>query len=198
MAAPESLTIRSFRVVFSLERRIHKVDRWRLPVPYGIPLRGIAYWALALSAVVIAGSLPLTAPIVGMLPPPLRYAIVPVAVAYALTQVRVDGRSAHTALAAWIGFKLAPSCLSGFRRVPARGTVVRIDDVVLAPDERFARYRAAVVEGPARVVLRYPPSGRARSRRRWAELHVRQLPGPPLFAGRRVRLKARQRMVVHG
>jgi hypothetical protein len=198
VTAPGSLTIRSFRVVFSLERRIHKVDRWRLPVPYGIPLRGIAYWALALTAVVVAGSLPLTATIVGVLPPPVRYAIGPVAASYALTQMRVDGRPAHTALAAWTRFKIAPSRLSGLRRAPAVGTVVRIGDVVLAPDEHFARYRAAVVEGPATVVLRYPPFGWVRPRGRSDDLHVRQVPGPPLVAGRRVALKARQRLVVHG
>ena len=38
----EARPIRSYRVCFSLERRIYKIDRWRLPVPWGVPLRTTA------------------------------------------------------------------------------------------------------------------------------------------------------------
>jgi len=41
MADQQTLQIRSFRVVFDLERRLHKIDRWRIPLPYGVPVRGL-------------------------------------------------------------------------------------------------------------------------------------------------------------
>jgi hypothetical protein len=193
----EGITVRSFRVVFDLERRIHKVDRWRLPVPYGVPLRGIAYFGLCLAAMVALGSLPIIGDVVGLLSPPLRFLIVPVGAACALAWIRIDGRPGHAAIASWGRFKLSPQRLAAFRPVPAVGHVERIGDVAFAPDERFARYRAAVIEGPSVVLLRYPPHGWVGGRG-GATLHVRQLPGPPLFAGKQVRLRAGQRMVVHG
>ena len=195
MREQDGIAIRSFRLVFDLERRLHKVDRWRIPLPYGIPLRGIAYWALALIAVLALERLPAVGALVGLLPLPVRVVMVPVAIAWALARVRIDGRAAHTALAACARFGLAPRRLAGLRAVPAVGSVVRLTDVPIVPDERAARYRRAVIEGPATVLLRYPPFGRVRASRRGRALRVRQLPGPPLFVGKQVRLKAGQRIV---
>jgi hypothetical protein len=194
----DGISIRSFRVVFDLERRIHKIDRWRIPVPYGLPLRGIAYWAAAMLVTVVAGRLPLAGELVGVLPAPIRFAIVPVAVAYALVRVQIDGRPAHTALAAWMRFALSPRRVAGLRAVPRVGAVVRLGDIAVLPDQRGARYRPVVIEGPAAVLLRYPSRGWVRARWRRPALHVSQLPGQALFVGKRVRLAAAQRMVVHG
>jgi hypothetical protein len=197
MRGKEGLTIRSFGVVFDLERRIHRIDRWRIPVPYGVPLRGIAYWAAALLATVVLGRVPVAGELTGILPPPVRFALLPVGVAYVLARVRVDGRPAHAALASWVRSELSPSRLAGLRAVPRPGAVIRLADVAIVPDERCARYRHAVIEGPATVLLRYPPLGWVRGGGR-PTLHVRQLPGPPLFVGKQVRLGRGQRMVLHG
>jgi TcpE family len=194
----DGIAIRSFRLVFDLERRIHKVDRWRIPVPYGIPLRGIAYWALALFAMLTVGRLPVVGALTGLLPVPLRLVVIPVALAWVLTRVKLDGRPAHTALCAWARFRLAPRHLAGLRAVPAVGSVVRLADVAIVPDERAARYRRAVIDGPATVLLRYPPFGRMRASGRRRALRVKQLPGPPLFVGKQVRIKAGQRIVFEG
>jgi hypothetical protein len=191
------LAIHSFRVVFELERRIHKVDRWRIPVPYGVPLRGLAYWAIALVLTIALARMPIAGFLIGALPTPIRLLILPVGVAYFLVRIEVDGRPAHAALATWIRWKLSAPHTAALRRVPAAGTAVRLGDITLVPDERAARYRGAVIKGPADVLLRYPPHGYVKGKRRPA-LHVSQLPGPPLLAGRHVRLLAGQRMVVHG
>jgi hypothetical protein len=191
----DGLTIRSFRVVFRLERRIHRVDRWRIPVPYGIPLRGLAYWAVALVATIVASRMPVVREVLGILPTPIRLVILPVGVAYVLTRVEIDGRPAHIGLVAWARMRLSPSRVAALRAVPRAGTVARLGDVAYVPDERGTRYRRAVIEGPASVLLRYPAQGWTRNRR---TLHVRQLPGPALFVGKQVRLKAGHRMVVHG
>ena len=198
MRDADGITIRSFRVVFDLERRIHKIDRWRIPVPYGVPLRGIGYWAAALLATIATGRLPLAGELAGVLPAPIRLVIVPVAVAYALARLQVDGRPAHTALGSWARFRLSPRRVAGLRGGPRVGTVVRLGDATVLPDERGARYRPAVIEGPVTVLLRYPPRGWVRAGGHRPALHVRQLPGPALFVGKRVRLGAAQRMVVHG
>jgi TcpE family len=197
MGDREGLAIRSFRVVFNLERRIHKVDRWRIPTPYGVPLRGIAYCVAALVAIVLLGRLPVAGQLTGILPPPIRFVILPLGVAFVLTRLRVDGRPAHTAIASWLRFGLSPSRLAGLRAVPRAGAVVRLDDVAVVPDERSARYRSAVIEGPVTLLLRYPPVGSVTGRRR-PVLHVSQLAGPPLFVGKHVRLRDRQRIVLHG
>jgi hypothetical protein len=193
----DGLTIRSFRVVFDLERRIHKVDRWRIPTPYGVPLRGIAYWVAALVVIILLGRMPLTSGLSALLPPPIRFVILPVAVAAMLARVRVDGRSAHTAIASWVRFRLSPSRLASLRSVPRAGAVIRLGELALVPDERGAGYRSARLKGPATVLLRYPPEGWVKGRRR-PELHVSQLAGPPLFVGKQVRLEDGQRIVLHG
>jgi hypothetical protein len=192
-----SLPIHSFRVVFELERRIHKVDRWRIPVPYGVPLRGLAYWAIALVVTIALTRMPIAGVLIGALPTPIRLLILPVGVAYLLVRIDVDGRPAHTALVTWIGWKFSAQRTAALRRVPAAGTAVRLGDITLVPDERAARYRDAVIKGPAEVLLRYPPHGYVKGKRR-PTLHVSRLPGPPLVVGRQVRLRAGERMVLHG
>jgi hypothetical protein len=198
MKEREGLTIRSFRVVFDLERRIHKIDRWRIPVPYGVPLRGIGYWAAALFATVLLGRLPLGGDIIGIAPAPIRLVILPIAVAYGLARIQVDGRPAHSTIGAWSRFRLSFRRLAGLRAVPSAGTAVSLGDVALLADERCARYRRAVITGPVTVLLRYPPFGHVKGGRRSPALHVRQLPGPPLFVGKQVRLGDGQRMTLHG
>lgn len=186
--------VRSFRVVFALERRIHRVDRWRIPVPHGVPLVGLAYAAAALLLVVVLSGLPLVGGALGLVAPPLRLVILPVAIAYLLTRWRADGRPAYAAALAWLRHFALPSRLSGFRSARATGRVVSLGEVALVPDGRSARYRRAVVLGPCRVVLRF----RARARARARSLRVRQAPGGPMLRGRVVELRAGQRLEVEG
>jgi len=193
-----SLTIRSFRVVFDLERRIHRVDRWRLPVPHGIPLRGIAYFAAALAFILAMAGVPVVGALLATLPAPLRLVVVPVGFAYLLTQVKVDGRPAHRVVAGWGRLQLEPSKLASFRTALACGSVARLGDVTVAPDASSARYRRAVVDGPAEVLLRYPPHGRLTRSRHRDVLHVTQLAGPPLVEAHVIQLQPHQRLVLGG
>jgi TcpE family len=185
------LQIRSFRVCFKLERRIHKIDRWRLPLPYGIPLRGIGYAAAVLVAMLFLSRLPVIGGLLELLSPWLRYAALPVAIAYLLTQWKVDGRAAHAAGLAWLLMQLRPKRVSAFRPAAPLGPTT-LGDIAVASDERSHRYRRGVVEGPATVILRYP----ARLRQRGRTLHVRQESGEPLWRGKQVTLSAGQRVVV--
>jgi hypothetical protein len=185
------MQIRSFRNCFTVERRIHKLDRWRVPLPYGLPVRGLAYFVVASVTLLVLSRLPLFGVVLNEFNTFTRLVLIPGAIAFVLYRVTLDGRPSHAAAVAWIRMHTEPGRMSGFRRLdtPER---VTLGTVLLAPDERSARMRAGVIEGPAEVVLRY--AAEAEPRRR--ELRVRQSGHEPLWRGKRVRLGAGQRVVV--
>src|SRR3954451_16233975 len=72
-AMSDRVVIRSYRRVFEVDRRIYRVDRWALPVPGGVPLRAVGYFAAALIVVIVAGALPGVGEVVsGVSAPPAR------------------------------------------------------------------------------------------------------------------------------
>ena len=191
MADQHTMQIRSFRVVFDLERRLHKIDRWRIPLPYGVPVRGLVYGFVALLAVLFVARLPLAGDVLGLLPAPVRYAILPAGIAYAFTQLRIDGRPAHRALVALARHEVAPGRLVAFRASVALDTLT-LGEVCLAADERSARYRAAEVRGPVTLRLRYP----ARATQRGNTLTLEQTGDQPLRRGKKLQIDAGQKVRV--
>ena len=189
--ARRGIAIRSFRVVFELERRIHKVDRIRLPLPYGLPLRSLAYAVVAFAAVVALARLPVVGALVATVPAPVRLAVVPALIAYALTQLRPDGRPAHWFLLAWARQRLAPATVVALAPARRRQTE-RLGELLVAPDERDVCYCAGVIEGPAVALLRLPVDPRARGN----TLELRPMGEQPLYRGRRLVLSPRQRAVL--
>lgn len=190
MSDDGAVTIRSFRLAFELERRIHKIDRWRIPVPYGVPLRTLGYAAAALAVVFVLGRLPLVGLVLEAVPWPIRYGVLPGGVAQLLTQVQVDGRPAHDFLVAWVRLRV-----EGRRSIAFTSSRVRarelLDAVLVAPDERHVGYRRGAIEGAGAVVLRQPADLDPRGRR----LLVRATDDAALTA-KRVNLKPGQRVVV--
>ena len=188
MNGEQTVTIRSYRLAFALERRIFRIERYRLPLPYGLPLRGLAYAALALALVLACERVAGVGALVAALPWPMRYLVIPAGAAQLLLGVRIDGRPAHQTLTAWTGLRLAAA------RHARRNGQLRLDDVALAPDERDPALRAAVVAGPGVVILRRP--ARLQARRAGRELRVRPERGRSARQGVRVKLKRGQRMRV--
>lgn len=190
MSDDGTVTIRSFRTAFQLERRIHKIDRWRIPVPYGVPLRTLGYAGAALAALLIASRLPVLELLIGVLPWPVRYGVLPIGAAQLLTQVEVDGRPAHDLLMAWLRLRL-----EGRRSIAFASSRVRarelLDAVVVAPDERHVDYRRGTIEGAGAVVLREPAELAPRGRR--LLVSASSTSG---FNAKRVRLKPGQRVIV--
>jgi hypothetical protein len=191
MADEGTIRIRSYRVCFDLERRIHKIDRWRIPLPYGLPLRGIVYFLAALGAVLVARPLPIAGGFLDTLHPALRYFALPVGTAVALMRWTIDGRTPHATAKAWLRMRLSPRRLCAFRPAPATGPV-RFEPITIVPDESSPRLRRAVVHGPATVTLRYAAQLHARAR----TLRVVSKDGPPLWQGKTIELKRGQRMVI--
>src|SRR3954462_15749635 len=66
------VVIHSFRLVFDRGyRRLFKIDRYRLPFAYGLPILGIVYAVLVALGLVVADKLPVAGPALAALPPPL-------------------------------------------------------------------------------------------------------------------------------
>ena len=153
----ERLIIRSYRRVFQVDRRIYRVDRWALPVPGGVPLRGVGYFAATLLLVVVCGSLPGVGALVGALSPPLRYVVLPLAVAVAGTQAAPDGRSAHRFAWDWLRFCVRARRRCAGRMVPLQGEPVPWDEGLgVCWDGHGAALHRARVRGPARVTFGVP------------------------------------------
>ncbi len=191
MSEDGQIPIRSYRLCFALQRRIHHIDRWRIPVPYGLPLVGIAYAAGTLVAILMLARLPLLGPVIGVVHPALRLVVAPCLAAALLTRIEVDGRRAHAHLAAVARSRAAPQWVAGFRRIAGPGASY-LDDIEFAPDMQGARLRAAVIEGPCELTVRYP----ARMKVRGARLKLTQTGDSALWQARTIRVAKRGRVVV--
>lgn len=145
--------VRSYRLCFELERRIHRIDRWRIPVPWGLPLRGAVYALLALAVMLLASATPGVGAVVGALPAPLRLAVIPVGVAVGLVRWRLDGRPAHHALMAVLKQAVGPSTLRSYRRTRRPRNEERYAAVALARDAAAGGLRRGRVVGPARLAV---------------------------------------------
>src|SRR5512144_2326735 len=150
----DRMVVRSYRRVFRVDRRIYRVDRWALPVPGGVPLRGLAYFALALLAVLVLGALPVVGGLVGAVSAPLRYLVVPLGVAVLMAQATPDGRSAHAFACGWLALRLRGRRRSAGRQVPREREAVHWTGSVLTRgDEHAPVLRRARIEGPASVTF---------------------------------------------
>ena len=204
--------IRSYRVVFRLERRLVKIDRWRLPFPYGIEVRALVYGAVVYLAMLVLSRLPLSSALLGLLPAPLHWGLLPLGISFVLTKLRIDGRAPHRVLIAVLRWALAPKHLAGLRPCPPAGfTFAPLGDVWFRPDWRAPRYRKALITGPASVTLRYPATVQAtpnvRQRLRGGEvavgrgeiaaarLVVRADAPRPMFTGRTIHIPDGGRVV---
>jgi hypothetical protein len=187
MVASRGIQLRGYRRVFRIERRLFRFDRWRIPYPHGIPLRGIGYFLALELCVVAASRLPLVAGLVGLPNPAIAYLGVPLLGAFALMQGRIDGRPPHHVLASLARFSLSPRCLAGLHACPQGGeAVVPLEEATVAFDARESFPVRGRVKGPARVTFRYPSAVRAEGAPPW-------LRDPGKRAARARRLRVRRR-----
>jgi hypothetical protein len=185
------VTLRSYRLAFELERRLHRIDRFRIPVPYGVPLRGIAYAVGVLVAILWSRAVPLVGDAESIVPWPVRVMAAPVAAAVALCRLEYDGRPVHEAAAARLVHAIGPSSVVAFERMTGTSSAT-LDDVLVAPDERGPSYRPGRIAGEGPVVLRLP----VRARRRGREIEIQLASDRPMFEAPVVELGAEDRIVV--
>jgi hypothetical protein len=147
----ERVVIRSYRRVFEVDRRIYRVDRWALPVPGGVPLRAVGYFATTVLVMVLLGEL------VSFLSAPLRFVVVPLAVAVLATQAAPDGRTAHRFAWDWLRFRVRARRRCAGRVVALEGEPIRWDgELAVRWDADGAELHRARVRGPARVTFNVP------------------------------------------
>jgi hypothetical protein len=194
-ATKATKVVRSYRLVFRRRWRIFRIGNWRIPLPGGLELRLIGYWLACLAAVSILGRLPLFGLPIAAMPAALRLLALPLLVAWALCRWDVDGRPPHRALSGLAAWWLRPRILAAGRRVPAPGTEASPHDaIVLAPDLESASLPVGRIDGPARVLLRYPTTGRRRGR----SIRLRRRPGPALHKGHVLAVPRGHRMYFEG
>jgi hypothetical protein len=200
MADPHRKVVRSYRLVFRRRWRIFKIQNWRLPLPNGIELRAIGYWAASLAAVAALSRLPLLGLAVTAIPPSVRLVALPITCAWALSRWEVDGRSPHRALLGLIAHWLRPREVAALRRCPRTGSeLVPLERLTAAPDPLAPSYPRSRIAGPATLLLRYPvaveperiprrvgPDQRAAAARRWRLR--RTSPEAPLHRGHRLQI----------
>ena len=184
------LILRSYRLAFEVERRIHRVDRFRIPVPYGIPLVALGYWAVVMVVFLIAGAMPVLGTLLSALPWPLRLILLPGLVTRALCHKRADGRPAHEAMTGYLTFLLSTKHLVGLAAAPHEDG--HLDALAVAGDEHSARWPRGVVRGPCTVLLRRPARVEVRAR----VVSVVPLAGDELREPQEVALPAGSRMEV--
>jgi len=169
----ERLVVRSYRRVFQVDRRIYRVDRWVLPVPGGVPLRGVAYFVCGLLAVLVAERLPALGELVGGVSAPIRYVVVPFGVALLGTQAAPDGRASHRFAWDWLRLRVRARRRSAGRVVALEGEPVSWDGMLATRwDVEASALHGARIRGPAKVTFAVPVSvsqrtaGRVRARAR--------------------------------
>src|SRR6266568_1835288 len=107
--------VRSYRYVLDkVERRIYRVDRWRLPWRGGITVRALLYAITCAVAMIVAARLPIVGLPVAAIPASLRLALA-LAGGVGLAAFEPDGRAAHHALWALTRYLASPRTRSGLR-----------------------------------------------------------------------------------
>jgi hypothetical protein len=202
------MEIRSYRRVFDLERRVYSVEELRLN-PGGVPVRGVVYFLVLLSASLIAGGLPVIGALPRELPWYLRDLAFPGALATVLSVIRVEGRTFHLAAGALVRHRTRPRLLTGLERRATVGQRWCPQEIILLPDGSESRMRRLRYTGPGAVLVAVEhervggadeegSTGSARSGSSVA-LTLRQRPGGRrLDRGQVILLAAGARMLVSG
>ena len=124
----ERVVIRSYRRVFEVDRRIYRVDRWALPVPGGVPLRAVGYFAATRAGGDRARrAARRSASWSACCRRRCATWCVPLAVAVLGTQAAPDGRTAHRFALDWLRLRLRARRRSAGRVVALEGEPVRWD-----------------------------------------------------------------------
>ncbi len=166
------LEVRSYRGVFSLERRIYRIDTLRLN-PAGVPLRGVAYCVALVGAAIAARTLPGLAWLAAQVPWYFRYVGIPVSCAWFLAVIRIDGRVFHVSAAAILRHLSRAHGVRGFGGGANRPTTWSPPPIVFIADGSEGSFRSLRYHGPGLALVCGPhhrvewvPRLRPQSRRR--------------------------------
>jgi TcpE family len=148
--------VRSYGLVFKIERKLFKIDRWRLPLPGGLELRAIVYGATILFGMLIASRLPIVGLALGLLPGPLHWALIPGGLTFVLLKLQIEGRAPHRVLASMISWYFGKRLIVASASADRPVALAPIQTIWISPDWRSSRYRPAEIHGPTLLLCRYP------------------------------------------
>jgi hypothetical protein len=162
------IRLRGYRRVFRIERRLFRFDRWRIPYPHGVPLRGIGYFLVLELMVFAASGVPLVGTLISVWTPAVSFLGLPLLGSFLLMQARIDGRPPHHVLVSLMRWSLRARCLAGLSPCSPKGeAVLPLEDVAVAYDGRESFLVKGEVRGPARVTFRYPATVRVEGAPVW-------------------------------
>jgi hypothetical protein len=188
MVESRGIQLRGYRRVFRIERRLFRFDRWRIPYPHGVPLRGIGYFLVLVFGMFAVSRLPLLGPLIGLWSPAVSFLGLPLAGAFLLMQGRIDGRPPHHVLASLVRWSLGSRSLAGLCSCPQEGeVVVPLEEVAVAYDARESFLVRGRIKGPATVTFRYPAEVRVEGAPPWL-----RDPQQRLARARRYRVRRRR------
>jgi hypothetical protein len=168
MVESRGIQLRGYRRVFRIERRLFRFDRWRIPYPHGIPLRGIGYFLALVLCMFALSRLPLIGSLIALWSPAVPYLGLPLIGAFLLMQGRIDGRPPHHVLVSLVGWSLGSRCLAGLSPCPREGEeVVPLEEITVAFDARESFLVRGRIKGPAAVTFRYPAVVKVEGAPRW-------------------------------
>jgi hypothetical protein len=152
--ADSDVEIRSFRVVFALDRRIYQFDRFRLN-PGGVPIRGIGYAVALVAAALGAGAVPVLSWPLHEMPWYFRDVAFPIGMAALLTVLRIEGRPFHLAAGALVRHRLGPRRFAGLRPWSGRRGVWLPPPITWIVDGSEAAPRSLRYRGPGVALVCY-------------------------------------------
>jgi hypothetical protein len=163
------IEVHSYRRVFDLERRIYRVDRFRLN-PAGVPVRGIVYFLALAGAALLVSAMPLLGTAVHAAPWYVRDVALPGAAATLGAVIRIEGRTCHLALLGALRFGLAPPRTRGLGPAVTPGGHWQPEQLLLLPDGSDGALRRLRYQSPgaARITIEHELGGwavRGRSHR---------------------------------
>lgn len=124
--------------------------------------------------------------------PAVRFIALPLVIACLLARWKIDGRPAHGVVRSLLVMWLRPTRVIGWRAAPTPHGPVVLGPVTIAADEHGSRLRPAVINGPARLLVRSPFT----AHRRWRSVRLESQPGPPRWRSREVLIDRGQRVVI--
>jgi hypothetical protein len=152
----QHILVRSYGLVFKIERKLFKIDRWRLPLPGGLEIRAIVYGASILLGMLVLSRLPGIGLILGLLPAPLHWGLIPGGLTFVLLKLQIEGRAPHRVLASIISWYFSERLIAGTNKADRPIAYSPIQTIWITPDWRASRYSPATIHGPTLVVCRYP------------------------------------------
>lgn len=148
--------VRSYGLVFKIERKLFKIDRWRLPLPGGLEIRAIVYGASILLGMLALSRLPIIGTLLGLLPAPLHWAFIPGGLTFVLLKLQIEGRAPHRVLVSVVKWYFSERLIAGGGKADRPAVHMPIHTIWVTPDWHAPRYRPATIHGPTMVVCRYP------------------------------------------